>query len=110
MSSASALGSGRGSGAIPVAEAAKLVGKKVKVRVERVLGRVAAGDIRDPFTGEIIVQASTEINEELSQKIEDSGLEIAAVEAVHREVAAVEFLQLPTTMSQFGRSARRRAA
>ena len=42
---------------------------------ERVLGRVAAGDIRDPFTGEIIVQASTEINEELSQKIEDSGLE-----------------------------------
>jgi DNA-directed RNA polymerase subunit beta' len=40
-----------------------------------VLGRVAAEDIRDPFTGEIIVQASTEINEELAQKIEDSGLE-----------------------------------
>ena len=37
--------------------------------------RVAAEDIRDPFTGEIIVQASTEINEELAQKIEDSGLE-----------------------------------
>src|SRR5262252_2911823 len=42
---------------------------------DRVLGRVAAEDIRDPFTGEIIVQASTEINEELAQKIEDSGLE-----------------------------------
>ena len=39
------------------------------------LGRVAAGDIRDPVTGEIIVQANTEINEELAQKIEDSGLE-----------------------------------
>ena len=32
-------------------------------------------DIRDPFTGEIIVQANTEINEELAQKIEDAGLE-----------------------------------
>jgi DNA-directed RNA polymerase subunit beta' len=42
---------------------------------DRVLGRVAAEDIRDPFTGEIIVQANTEINEELAQKIEDAGLE-----------------------------------
>ena len=42
---------------------------------DRVLGRVAAEDIRDPFTGEIIVQSTTEINEELAQKIEDSGLE-----------------------------------
>src|SRR5437867_2396031 len=42
---------------------------------DRVLRRVAGEDIRDPFTGEIIVQAGTEINEELAQKIEDSGLE-----------------------------------
>ncbi len=42
---------------------------------DRVLGRVAAEDIRDPFSGEIIVQANTEITEELAQKIEDSGLE-----------------------------------
>src|SRR6266853_2008293 len=42
---------------------------------DRVLGRVAAGDVRDPYTGEIIVQANSEINEELAQKIEDSGLE-----------------------------------
>jgi DNA-directed RNA polymerase subunit beta' len=42
---------------------------------DRVLGRVAAEDIRDPFTGEIIVQAGTEIAEELAQRIEDSGLE-----------------------------------
>jgi DNA-directed RNA polymerase subunit beta' len=42
---------------------------------DRVLGRVAAGDLRDPYTGEIIVQANTEINEELAQRIEDSGLE-----------------------------------
>ena len=42
---------------------------------DRVLGRVAGEDIRDPFGGEIIVQANTEITEELAMKIEDSGLE-----------------------------------
>jgi DNA-directed RNA polymerase subunit beta' len=42
---------------------------------DRVLGRVAAEDVRDPLTGEIIVQATNEINEEIAQKIEDSGLE-----------------------------------
>jgi DNA-directed RNA polymerase subunit beta' len=42
---------------------------------DRVLGRVAAEDIRDPFGGEIIVQANSEIIEELAAKIEDSGLE-----------------------------------
>ena len=39
------------------------------------LGRVAAEDVRDPVSGEIIVQANNEITEELAQKIEDSGLE-----------------------------------
>src|SRR5437773_6016302 len=42
---------------------------------DRILGRVAAEDIRDPLSGEIIVQVNTEITEELAQKIEDSGLE-----------------------------------
>jgi DNA-directed RNA polymerase subunit beta' len=42
---------------------------------DRILGRVAAEDIRDPLSSEIIVQANTEITEELAQKIEDSGLE-----------------------------------
>src|SRR5256886_1838510 len=42
---------------------------------DRILGRVAAEDIRDPLSGEIIVQLNTEITEELAQKIEDSGLE-----------------------------------
>ena len=64
-------------GTVKYIEATPLVegGDIIQSLRERVLGRVAAGDIRDPFTGEIIVQASTEINEELSQKIEDSGLE-----------------------------------
>jgi DNA-directed RNA polymerase subunit beta' len=42
---------------------------------DRILGRVAAEDVRDPLSQEIIVQANNEITEELSQKIEDSGLE-----------------------------------
>jgi DNA-directed RNA polymerase subunit beta' len=42
---------------------------------DRVLGRVAAEDVRDPLSNEIIVQSNTEITEELAQKIEESGLE-----------------------------------
>src|SRR5215467_11393626 len=64
-------------GTVKYIDAAPLVegGDIIQSLRDRVLGRVAAEDIRDPFTGEIIVQASTEINEELAQKIEDSGLE-----------------------------------
>jgi DNA-directed RNA polymerase subunit beta' len=42
---------------------------------DRILGRVAAEDVRDPLTGEIILQAAIEITEELAQRIEDSGIE-----------------------------------
>ena len=64
-------------GTVKYIEATPLVegGDIIQSLRERVLGRVAAGDIRDPFTGEIIVQTNTEINEELAQKIEDAGLE-----------------------------------
>jgi DNA-directed RNA polymerase subunit beta' len=64
-------------GTVKYIEATPLVegGDIIQSLRDRVLGRVAAEDIRDPFTGEIIVQANSEINEELAQKIEDSGLE-----------------------------------
>src|SRR5687767_4603209 len=42
---------------------------------DRILGRVAAEDVRDPLSSEIIAQGNNEITEELAQKIEDSGLE-----------------------------------
>jgi DNA-directed RNA polymerase subunit beta' len=42
---------------------------------DRILGRVVAEDVRDPLSGEIIVQANNEVTEELAQKVEDSGLE-----------------------------------
>jgi DNA-directed RNA polymerase subunit beta' len=64
-------------GTVKYIEAAPLVegGDIIQSLRDRVLGRVAAEDIRDPFTAEIIVQANTEINEDLAQRIEDAGLE-----------------------------------
>ncbi len=42
---------------------------------ERVLGRVAAEDVYDSITGEIIVTVGEEITESVSQKIENSGVD-----------------------------------
>ncbi len=41
---------------------------------ERVLGRVALEDIRDPYTDEVLVSANEEIDEEKVTKIDDAGL------------------------------------
>ncbi len=49
---------------------------------ERILGRVALDDIRDPFTGEILVRANQEIDETLVRKIEDAGLEKVKIRSV----------------------------
>jgi len=49
---------------------------------ERVLGRVALEDIRDPFTGEVIVRANEEIDERLVEKIENAGLEKVKIRSV----------------------------
>ena len=40
---------------------------------ERILGRVALEDIDDPVTGETIVEANTEIDEDLVKLVEDRG-------------------------------------
>ncbi len=42
---------------------------------ERVLGRVALDDIRDPFSDEVVIPAGGEINEERIKLIEESGIE-----------------------------------
>src|SRR5580765_8557370 len=64
-------------GTVKYIDATPLVegGDIIQSLYDRVLGRAAAGDIRDPFTGELIVQANTEITEEIAQKIEDAGSE-----------------------------------
>ncbi|MFQ5521244.1 MAG: DNA-directed RNA polymerase subunit beta', partial [Candidatus Methylomirabilia bacterium] len=76
--------SGRDCGTVKYVDATPLVegGDIIQSLRDRVLGRVAAEDIRDPLTGEIIVQANTEINEELAAKIEDSGLEKVKIRSV----------------------------
>ena len=49
---------------------------------DRVLGRVALEDVQDPFTGDVIVKANQEIDEDLVQRIEDAGLERIKIRSV----------------------------
>jgi DNA-directed RNA polymerase subunit beta' len=49
---------------------------------DRVLGRVALEDIRDPFSGRSIVQANDEIDESRVALIEDAGLERVKIRSV----------------------------
>jgi DNA-directed RNA polymerase subunit beta' len=49
---------------------------------DRVLGRVALEDIRDPFTDEVMVRANQEINEDKVHAIEESGLERVKIRSV----------------------------
>ena len=48
----------------------------------RVLGRLAMEDIKDPFTGEIIVRRNEEIDEEKVEKIVEAGLEKIKIRSV----------------------------
>ncbi len=49
---------------------------------DRVLGRVALDDIKDPFTGDIIAEANQEIIEPLASKIESSGIDKVRIRSV----------------------------
>ncbi|MDO8519193.1 MAG: DNA-directed RNA polymerase subunit beta' [Deltaproteobacteria bacterium] len=49
---------------------------------DRILGRVTLDDVLDPFTGSTIVEAGSEINEELVDKIEEAGLEKVKIRSV----------------------------
>ena len=57
-------------------------GEIIEPAGERVLGRVALEDIRDPFTGEIIVQANQAIDETLAEKIDGAGIESVNIRSV----------------------------
>jgi DNA-directed RNA polymerase subunit beta' len=57
-------------------------GEIIQSLKDRVLGRVAAEDIRDSFSDEVIVRAGTEIDEELASRIEDTGLERVKIRSV----------------------------
>jgi len=49
---------------------------------DRVLGRVALEDIVDPITGEVIVRANEEIDEEAVKKIREAGIEKVSIRSV----------------------------
>src|SRR5207247_2830847 len=64
-------------GTVKYIEATPLVegGDIIQSLRDRIVGRVAAEDIRDPLSNEIIAQVNVEIAEELAQKIEAAGIE-----------------------------------
>jgi DNA-directed RNA polymerase subunit beta' len=50
-------------------------GEIIQTLGERILGRVALDDVRDPYSGEVLVPANTMIDESHVARIEDVGLE-----------------------------------
>ncbi|MEW5995867.1 MAG: DNA-directed RNA polymerase subunit beta', partial [Candidatus Zixiibacteriota bacterium] len=57
-------------------------GEIIESMKERILGRVALEDIRDPFTDEVIVKGNEEIDEALAERIEDSGIDKVKIRSV----------------------------
>jgi DNA-directed RNA polymerase subunit beta' len=57
-------------------------GEIIETAGERVLGRVALQEIKDPFTGEVIVKANEVIDEALAEKIDHSGIEQVNIRSV----------------------------
>ncbi len=49
---------------------------------ERVIGRTAVEDIRDPLTKEVIIKRNQEIDEEITQKIVDAGIDRVKIRSV----------------------------
>ncbi len=57
-------------------------GEMIEPIGDRILGRVALEDIRDPFTDELIVQVNELIDEALVKKIDSSGIEKVKIRSV----------------------------
>ena len=57
-------------------------GEIIETAGERVLGRVALEEIRDSFTGELLVDANQLIDEALTKKIDDAGIEKVNIRSV----------------------------
>ncbi len=57
-------------------------GEMIETAGERVLGRVALQEIRDPFTDEVIVKANEAIDEALAEKIDRAGIERVNIRSV----------------------------
>ncbi|MBI3603271.1 MAG: DNA-directed RNA polymerase subunit beta' [Nitrospirae bacterium] len=57
-------------------------GEVIQPIEDRILGRLAADDIRDPVTGEIIVKVNEEIDEERARSVVESGVDRVKIRSV----------------------------
>ena len=57
-------------------------GEVIQPLGDRILGRVVLEDVVDPLTGEVLVDANTELDEALVRKIEDAGIEEVVIRSV----------------------------
>ncbi|MBW2278123.1 MAG: DNA-directed RNA polymerase subunit beta', partial [Deltaproteobacteria bacterium] len=57
-------------------------GEIIEMLGERVLGRVALDDVYDPYTGDLLVEANDEIDEEKVQSIEAAGVNRVTIRSV----------------------------
>jgi DNA-directed RNA polymerase subunit beta' len=57
-------------------------GEIIEPLTERILGRVALEDIKNPFSGEIIIKANREIDEDAVQRIADAGIDRVKIRSV----------------------------
>ncbi len=57
-------------------------GEIIESMKDRILGRVALEEIRDPFTDEVIVKGNQEIDENLADRLEDLGTEKVRIRSV----------------------------
>jgi DNA-directed RNA polymerase subunit beta' len=57
-------------------------GEIIQTVGQRVLGRVALEDIRDPLTGEVLIESGQEIDEQDVAKMEDAGIERVKIRSV----------------------------
>jgi DNA-directed RNA polymerase subunit beta' len=57
-------------------------GEIIESMKERILGRVALEEIRDPFSGEVIAKGNEEIEETLADRIEDIGIDKVKIRSV----------------------------
>jgi DNA-directed RNA polymerase subunit beta' len=57
-------------------------GEIIESMRERILGRVALEEIRDPFSSEVIVRGNEEIDETLADRIEDIGIDKVKIRSV----------------------------
>jgi DNA-directed RNA polymerase subunit beta' len=57
-------------------------GEIIQQLEERLLGRITVEDIRDPFSKELIIKKNHEIDEEITQKITDAGIDRVKIRSV----------------------------